>query len=370
MAGGNYPTRPSPVPLVLAGAAFALAAFMLWERWSWSPHGKAAPRTIEPRGALADYERATVELFADVSPAVVHITAPEAVVQSAWGYQQVPAGTGTGFVWDENGYIVTNAHVVAGRKEVVVRFANQLEHVAAVVGRREEQDIAVVKLYQLPRGLKPIPRLGTSADLKVGQAAFAIGNPFGYDQTLTTGVISALNRTIETPDRAPIQGCIQVDAAINPGNSGGPLLDSAGRLIGMNAAIFSPSGTSAGLGFAIPVDVVNQVVPRLIEPGRGPLYLGIRAGILADEEGRPMVEVQSVDKGSGAEEAGLRGRTIAGRRRLLGDVLVAIDGKPITATKDIQAALATKKSGETTRVTVLRGLPYDAERLELEVPLR
>ena len=365
MAHGAYSSRQSPMPLILAGAAFALAAFLVWDRWS--PPATAAPRTIEPRGALAEYERTAVDLFEDVSPAVVHITTPEVVYRNAWGwYEQVPGGTGTGFVWNENGYIVTNSHVVAGRKEVLVRFANQREHTAVVVGQREDLDIAVIKLHQLPPGLKPIPRIGTSADLKVGQAAFAIGNPFGYDQTLTTGIISALNRSIQTPNRAPINGCIQVDAAINPGNSGGPLLDSAGRLIGMNAAIFSPSGGSAGIGFAIPVDVINQIVPRLIEPGRGTLYLGVTTGVLRDEDGRPMVEIQEVSKGSGAEEAGLQGRT----RRRLGDVIVAIDGTAVTAQADIAAVLREKKSGDTAKLTILRGLPYEAQRLDVDVPLR
>jgi len=357
--------RAGALPLVLAGAAFAIAAYMLYERLSWRPFMKSEPRVVEARGALAEFEKTSVEVFESVSPAVVHITSPQvAIGQDYWGRTfGYPAGTGTGFVWNDAGYIVTNWHVVRERTSVLVRFANGREVEAAVIGRVPAQDIAVVKLISLPPGLRPIPKVGSSADLKVGQAVFAIGNPFGYDQSLTTGIISALNRTIRAEQGEEIEGCIQVDAAINPGNSGGPLLDSAGRLIGMNTAIFSPSGASAGIGFAIPVDVINQSVPALIDPSRGAPTLGIVPRQLADG-----VEVARVYKGSGAEEAGLIGGQTS--RRSLGDVIIAIDGQPVREVTDIQRILSKHEKGDRVSVQVIRGLPYADDRVDVEVPLR
>lgn len=357
--------RSSALPLILAGAAFALAAYTMYGRLTWRPFTNAEPRTVEARGDLADFEKTSVEVFQSVSPAVVHIASPQVVTgQDYWGRVfGYPAGTGTGFVWDDNGYIVTNWHVVRERKAVLVRFANGREHEAIVIGKVPEQDIAVVKLVSLPPGMRAIPKVGSSADLKVGQAVFAIGNPFGYDQSLTTGIISALNRTIRGEQGEVIDGCIQVDAAINPGNSGGPLLDSAGRLIGMNTAIYSPSGASAGIGFAIPVDVINQSVPRLIDPTKKAPMLGIRS--VQTSEG---VEIDSVVKGSGAEEAGLIGRQTARRSR--GDVVISIDGKPVRSVEDITRILSSRSVGEQVVVQVIRGLPYDDNRVDIGVTLR
>ncbi|MEZ5963005.1 MAG: trypsin-like peptidase domain-containing protein [Planctomycetota bacterium] len=362
---GRESGRTSPLPLVLAGAAFALAAYTLYERVSWRPYGKAEPRSVEARGDLADFEKTSVGVFESVSPAVVHIASPERVTgRDVWGrIYGYPAGTGTGFVWDDNGYIVTNWHVVKERPAVLVRFADGREHEAVVIGRAPDQDIAVVKLVSLPPGLRPIPKVGGSSDLKVGQAVFAIGNPFGYDQSLTTGIISALNRTIRGEQGEEIDGCIQVDAAINPGNSGGPLLDSAGRLIGMNTAIYSPSGASAGIGFAIPVDAINQAVPRLIDPNKRAPTLGIRA-----QPSQDGVVVSSVVRGSGAEEAGLVGQLTLSRG--LGDIIIAVDGKPVRSVDDIGRILSARKVGDTVTVQVIRGLPYDEHRVDVPVTLR
>ncbi len=362
------PPRRSSLPLVLAGAAFAMTLYLVLDRAGWFRSAPSAePRPITPRGDLMEVERTTTAIFARYSPAVVHITT-DALARTMFGIQRHQEGTGTGFLRDAGGTVGTNHHVVksvldsGGR--IKIALGDEI-YDGAPIGQSPQHDIAVLRIVAPPRDLVPIP-IGSSGDLLVGQTVLAIGNPYGFERSLTTGIISALNRSIQTPNRAPINGCIQVDAAINPGNSGGPLLDSAGRLIGMNAAIFSPSGGSAGIGFAIPVDVINQIVPRLIEPGRGTLYLGVTTGVLRDEDGRPMVEIQEVSKGSGAEEAGLQGRT----RRRLGDVIVAIDGTAVTAQADIAAVLREKKSGDTAKLTILRGLPYEAQRLDVDVPLR
>src|SRR6185369_5769617 len=232
-------------------------------------------------GQLNEAERATVELFHNAAPSVVFITSLS-VRRSAFRFNltQIPRGTGSGFIWDDAGHIVTNFHVIQGGDAARVTLADQSTWDAKLVGTAPEKDLAVLKIEAPRDRLRPIP-IGTASDLQVGQHVFAIGNPFGLDHTLTTGVISALGREIESAARTPIRDVIQTDAAINPGNSGGPLLDSSGRLIGVNTAIYSPSGSSAGIGFAIPVDVVNRVVPDLIKNGRVPVP-GI--GIVAADE--------------------------------------------------------------------------------------
>jgi S1-C subfamily serine protease len=250
----------------LTGAAITLLAG--WAADSLAAPNEAAPRVVMPRGPLAADEQNNVDVFRRISPSVVHITTLGLQRDFfSLGVQQVPKGTGTGFVWDTQGHIVTNFHVIQGGDAARVTLADQTTWKAELVGVFADRDLAVLKI-DAPRGkLMAIP-IGSSRDLVVGQKVFAIGNPFGLDQTLTTGIVSALNREIESTNQRSIRGVIQTDAAINPGNSGGPLLDSAGRLIGVNAQIYSPSGASAGIGFAIPVDEVNRVVPRLIRDGR------------------------------------------------------------------------------------------------------
>src|SRR3989475_11158352 len=242
---------------------------------------RSTPRAVSPRGELLSDEKSTIALFRQASPAVVNITAI-GVQQDLFtlNLYQIPQGTGSGVVWDTNGNVITNFHVIQNADAAQVTLADQSNWKARVVGVAPDKDLAVLRIDAPATRLRPIP-IGTSKDLQVGQGVFAIGNPFGLDQTLTTGVISALGREIESVTRRPIQGVIQTDAAVNPGNSGGPLLDSAGRLIGVNAAIYSPSGASAGIGFAIPVDEVNRVVPELIRAGQV-----VRAGLkiqLAEE---------------------------------------------------------------------------------------
>ena len=251
---------------------FLLGAALAWlfaERYFGGAHDpNAVPRVVTPRGDLAAEEKSNIELFRLSSPSVVYITRL-AMRRDRFSLNmfEIPQGTGSGFVWNNLGHIITNFHVVQGTSSLRITLADNSEWDARVVGVSPDQDLAVLFINAPRTRLKPIA-IGQSANLQVGQRVFAIGNPFGLDQTLTTGIISALGREIDGVSGRKISGVIQTDAAINPGNSGGPLLDSAGRLIGVNTAIFSPSGSNAGIGFAVPVDTVNRVAPQLIRHGR------------------------------------------------------------------------------------------------------
>jgi S1-C subfamily serine protease len=314
------------------------------------------PRPVEPRGNLAEAERTAIEIFERVSPSVVQVVA-RAAAAGAPGLDEEGTGvqSGTGFMWDTSRHVVTNSHVVAGTREVVVRLASGDVVQAQPVGVAESYDLAVLRLGGV-RQLPPAVNVGTSTDLKVGQWAFAIGNPFGLDQSLTTGVISALKRRLPTTAGREIGNVIQTDAAINPGNSGGPLLDSAGRLIGVNTAIFSPSGANAGVGFAIPVDVVNRVVPQLIRNGRVPTPgIGIVAASeeMAARLGAEGVVVVRTMPGSPAEQAGLRG--VDPRTGVLGDVIVAVDGKPVHNLANLTDQLEQAGVGKTVELSIKRG---------------
>jgi 2-alkenal reductase len=355
--------------IALVAALVLLAAFVAEPYVARFLYAVETPRTVAPRGDLAPAERSTVELFQRVSPSVVHVfaqpaTRSVAIDDDEEGQGQGPGGggglqTGSGFVWDDAGHIVTNHHVVQNAGPFAVKLATGETVSATLVGAAPNYDIAVLRLGSARR---PPPRLaiGSSADLKVGQAAFAIGNPFGLDQTLTTGIISALQRRLPTSQGREIADVIQTDAAINPGNSGGPLLDSAGRLIGVNTAIFSPSGTSAGIGFAIPVDVVNRVVPQLIRNGRMP-NPGI--GIMAAPEqavarlGIEGIVILRTLPGSPAARAGLRG--VDPRTGTIGDVITAVNGRPVRRLSDLTAALEQAGVGKPVEVTAERdGRPY------------
>ena len=309
------------------------------------------------RGDLAEDEKSTIDLFKQASPSVVYVTSI-AVQRQMFSLRPlaIPQGTGSGFIWDENGYVVTNYHVVKDGQAFEVQLADHSTWQAKPVGADPDKDVAVLKI-DAPKELLPPITVGTSSDLEVGQKVFAIGNPFGLDQTLTTGVISALGREIESVTRRPIQGVIQTDAAINPGNSGGPLLDSAGRLIGVNTAIFSPSGAYAGIGFAVPVDVVNHIVPQIIRTGRAQKAgLGIEPA--PDHWVRQLgVEgalVLRVSPGGAGERAGLRPTRQEGRRFVRGDLIVAVDDKPVRNTKDLLRALDSYDVGDTVRLRVRR----------------
>jgi S1-C subfamily serine protease len=274
----NKPNRTRHGPWIIGAALLAAAAALGLPRLVES-RTDATPRAVTPRGPLLAEEQAQIDVFKRSSPSVVHITTLETQRDLfSLNVQQVPRGTGTGFIWDDRGHIVTNFHVIQGGSGARVTLSDQSTHRATLVGAFPDRDLAVLKI-ELPAAKAPPIAVGSSRDLVVGQKVYAIGNPFGLDQTLTTGILSALNREIESVNQRTIRGVIQTDAAINPGNSGGPLLDSAGRLIGVNTAIYSPSGASAGIGFAIPVDEVNRIVPRLIRDGRFVRpALGVTAG--------------------------------------------------------------------------------------------
>jgi len=348
-----------------------LAALFLYTQvrnWFAGVYNKGAvPRAVTPRGDLAEDEKGTIELFKATSPSVVYITSL-AVQPDFFSFRalEIPRGTGSGFIWDRDGYIVTNYHVIAESQAARVTLADQSTWSAHLVGAEPDKDIAVLKIDAPSRLLPPIA-IGTSNDLLVGQKVFAIGNPFGFDQTLTTGVISGLGREIVSGTNRPIQGVIQTDAAINPGNSGGPLLDSAGRVIGINTAIVSPSGAYAGIGFAVPVDPVNRIVPQIIrgEPVRKPgLGVQIADDYLARRLGLKGVLVLLVMPDSAAEKAGLRPtqRTRTGRT-ILGDVIVGADDKPIQDCDDLFRILDDHKVGDTVSITVRR------DDREIEVPV-
>jgi S1-C subfamily serine protease len=306
-------------------------------------------------------EKSTIEIYRRASPSVVHIR-NVALVRDRWTLDvaEIARGEGSGFVWDDQGYVVTNHHVIAGGAAFHVTLADHTTWPARAVGSDPDTDIGVLKVDGAPPAkLRPLD-IGTSGDLLVGQSVFAIGNPFGLDQTLTTGVISGLGREIRADTGRRIADVIQTDAAVNPGNSGGPLLDSAGRLIGMNTAIVSPSGASAGIGFAVPVDAVNRIVPRLIRGERAQHPgLGVRLlppGYLTDLDIEG-VGILDVVPGGAAEKAGLRPTRTDRRtgRILLGDVIVELDGKPVKGARDLLDLLDGMEVGQEVTVTVHRG---------------
>jgi len=320
---------------------------------------EAAPRAVAPRGPLDVTEQNNIAVFKTASPSVVNITTL-AVARDAFtlNVQQVPRGTGTGFVWDDRGYIVTNFHVVQEANGARVTLADQTSFRAQLVGVFPDRDLAVLKI-DAPKAKLPPLAVGSSKDLVVGQRVYAIGNPFGLDQTLTTGIVSALNREIDSVTQRTIRGAIQTDAAINPGNSGGPLLDSAGRLIGVTTAIFSPSGASAGIGFAIPVDEVNRIVPRLIRDGRMVRpAIGVAAGpeamvrALGLPPGVPLVHVAP---GSPAQKAGLQPFARGSEGSIVpGDVITAVDDEPVKNLDDLLSVLERYRPGDKVTLTVSR----------------
>jgi S1-C subfamily serine protease len=300
-----------------------------------------------------------ISIYEMASPSVVHVTnLATSGSQFSLNVQRIPKGTGSGFVWDEDGHIVTNYHVVEGADVARVTLPDHSTYNAVNIWAAPEADIAVIQI-DVPKGkLHPI-LIGKSSDLKVGQITYAIGNPFGLDQSLTTGIVSALGREIESNSGSPIHGAIQTSAAINPGNSGGPLLDSAGRLIGMNTAIVSPTGSFAGIGFALPVDQINQTVTELIRNGRTARpKLGVQIAVdqLAQQFGvNEGVLILKVIPDTSAAQAGLKGTQLDefGNKRL-GDVIVAVDGEAIKQVKDLYSVLDKHKSGDKVTITILR----------------
>lgn len=315
------------------------------------------PRPVAPAVSLEADETHTIQIFERAAASVVFI------VNSALSRRlfsrnvyEVPQGAGSGFVWNEEGYIVTNFHVVYNADALTVVLANQSEHEARVIGIDPDHDLAVLQIQVPKEKLSPIT-IGSSHDLKVGQKVLAIGNPFGLDHTLTTGVVSALHRSIDSMTNRTIENVIQIDAAINPGNSGGPLLDSGGRLIGINTMIVSASGAFSGIGFAVPVDTINDIVPQLIQVGRirrAGIGVSLLPDAVASRLARSGAVVAEVVPGGPASRAGLRGTTQAGGHAQVGDVIVAVDGQPVRTVGDLQRLLDRHKAGEQVHLEVVR----------------
>jgi S1-C subfamily serine protease len=368
------PSAPRPnggtvLSLVTLAAAAGLFLFVLWSRGDLGALGGDA-RPVTARGDLAADELNTIEIFENAQRAVVYIAGAQDQYDAFGRVVEVATGTGTGIVWDDAGHVVTNFHVLQGSVRAQVTLWDRVEYDAELVGTAVAHDLAVLRIEAAPHRLTPLT-IGTSHDLRVGQKVNAIGNPFGLDQTLTTGVVSALDRSIRAPGGHSIHGVIQTDAAINPGNSGGPLLDSAGRLIGVTTQIYSTvanvggQAQSAGIGFAIPADTVNAVVPQLIEHGRV-TRPGIGAGLL-DTRGAVGALVTRVVAGGAADMAGLQGaiEVVDGREMVVrqGDLIVAIGETPISSRYDAVDALARLQVGETVPIVLQR------DGLELTLPV-
>jgi S1-C subfamily serine protease len=358
------------LPLLLAVVAALLVSRLAggWLRPAGRENVPADPRPVTARGDLAEDEKATIELFRRASPSVVFITTLTRQARGFFEMQEVPQGAGSGFLWDAEGHVVTNFHVIQGATSARVTLHDHSQWPATLVGAAPDQDLAVLRIRAPKDKLVPI-LVGTSKDPQVGQKVFAIGNPFGLDFTLTTGIVSALGRSIASLTGRRIDEVVQTDAAINPGNSGGPLLDSAGRLIGVNTQIASPSGASAGVGFAVPADTVNRVVPQVIQHGRVVRpQLGIAAGneFALRRAGIQGILVMSVTPGSPAQRAGLRGTYRAEDGTLvLGDIIQGLDGREVASIDDLYAALERHKPGDVVKVRVLR----DGRTSEVEVAL-
>ncbi len=319
---------------------------------------KLVNHSVEAEEGLTDAEIHNIRLFEQAAPSVCFITTTS-VTRDFWtrNIMEIPRGTGSGFVWDDEGHIVTNYHVIEDADKAQVTLADQSVWDASLVGIAPEKDLAVLRIDAPAGSLIPIP-VGASANLRVGQSVYAIGNPFGLDQTLTTGIVSALGREIESRTGTPIRDAIQTDAAINPGNSGGPLLNSSGKLIGVNTAIYSPSGASAGIGFSIPVDVVRWVVPELIEfkrIRRPSLGVELLDQSIARRWGVDGAVIVKVTPGGPAEKAGFQ-PTYRDRygRILLGDIIVGINDEKIKSEGDFILALEKYNPGDQVQVHIIR----------------
>lgn len=357
--------------LLVVAIVFAWPTVRVW--FGIGANFSGTPRTVTPRGDLSDVEKSTVELFRNVSPSVVYLTTRSRVANPYTRRAiEVEAGTGSGFMWDEAGHVVTNFHVLREASSAKVLLWDQSSYEASLIGGSPDHDLAVLKINAPAAKLRPVA-IGTSDDLLVGQSVFAIGNPFGLNQTLTTGVVSAKSRTIESPTGRSIDDVIQIDAAINPGNSGGPLLDSAGRLVGVNTAIYSPSGTSAGVGFSIPIDTVNRVVPQIIAKGRyEPPQLGVHvnrefSNAITERLGVTGALILKTVEGGPADRAGLRG-TMIGQADggQLGDIIQKLGDQKVANMNDLLGALEEYRPGDTVTVEFLR----EGERLSAEVMLQ
>ncbi len=335
-----------------------------------APAAVLAPAAGSMPEILGPEERRDIEVFRKASGSVVFITSI-ALRRDFWSFDvlQIPQGTGSGFVWDRKGHIVTNFHVLESGDKFSVTLADQSEWPAEIVGVAPEKDLAVLRIEAPAERLSPL-MLGSSRDLLVGQKVLALGNPFGLDHSMTSGIVSAVGRELRAPGGRLIRDVIQTDAAINPGNSGGPLLDSTGRVVGVNAAIFSPSGASAGVGFAVPVDIVKRYVPQLVQRGRA-IRPDIAARYLTDTQAERFgldgagAVVLNVVAGGPADRAGIEGIARTRHGYVLGDVIVAVDGKPVRSGEDLAYSFETAGIGREVRLTVRR----DGKDRDVEVTL-
>jgi S1-C subfamily serine protease len=320
---------------------------------------------------LLDDEKRVINIYHNSVSSVVNVSNIRISDNFFYGKTEVPQGSGTGFVWDDQGHIVTNFHVVQGGNSFVITFHNdKKQYKADVVGVAPKKDVAVLKLKELPKNLNPI-EVGSSKNLLVGQMVLALGNPFGLDHSISKGIISALGRKIQGIGGVKINDMIQTDAAINQGNSGGPLLNSKGQLIGMNTMIFSTSGSNAGLGFAVPVDTVKRYVPQLIEHGKV-IRPGLGIGILEEHireryVGDKGAAISFVDPDGAAAKAGLRGMMRDNVGRIyIGDVMTKIDGSEVNNLDDIYQKLEEYKIGDTIEIEYLRDNKKKTTKLTLQ----
>ena len=350
--------RPGPALLIPILAVWALSGTAASAQ-AGSPAIPAPPLTGEPANALLAAEAATIDLFDTASRSVVCIrTFSRHVEEPAGAVHELPLGAGSGFVWDRQGHVVTNFHVIDGAEQVEVALADHSHWRARLVGIAPELDLAVLRVDAPAERLVPLP-VGDSTRVRVGQTVLAVGNPFGFDHTLTTGVVSALGRTVDSPSGVRIHDVIQTDAAINPGSSGGPLIDSRGRLVGVNTAIYGTSGSSAGVGFAIPAAAVARSVPQLVRHGRivrPSLGFELAPDALADALGLAGALVLTVDEGSEAARLGVTGtqrKTPGGW--LAGDLVEAVDGRAIRSSGELLDWLESKQAGETVTLDLYRG---------------
>ena len=352
--------------LIILSAIAAVLWYLSSPRSLYDP--EAEPRPVIARGSLAEDEQNTIGLFETTSASVVYITSIE-LRRSLFSLNvyEIPQGTGSGFIWDRDGRIVTNYHVIEDANRVEVTLADHSTWKGTVVGVSPDKDLAVLQISAPSDRLQPI-MIGESENLRVGQKVFAIGNPFGLDQTMTTGIVSALGREINSVSGRTIQGVIQTDAAINPGNSGGPLLDSAGRLIGINTAIYSPSGASAGIGFAVPVNIVNRIVPELIQYGMA-MKPGIGVTIanrqIAERLGVKGVLLINIQPDSAAERAGLRGTRRIGNEIVLGDIIESVNSNTVLSFNDLLNEFDRYRVGD----EVVLGIIRDERRIDVRVAL-
>ncbi len=373
-------SRSSLVPSLIFGVALGIAVATVF--FHTADNGESTSTTTpiaatvtsvtaQPSAnALLEDERNTIDVFQNASVSVVFITS-KALQRDFFSMNvfEVPQGSGSGFVWDTKGHIVTNYHVVQGANALSVTLYDNTTYDAELVGGEPSKDIAIVRIDAPRAKLHPVV-VGTSEGLRVGQKVIAIGNPFGLDQTLTTGVVSALGREIKSVSNRTIQGVIQTDAAINPGNSGGPLLNSRGELIGINTAIYSTSGSSAGIGFAVPANIVRRVVPQLIEYGKV-IHPGLGVQIVQEYVARRWgVEgavVAYVQRGSAAYRAGLKGlsENSWGEYRL-GDIIIAVNDQPVKNFDDLGNELEKYQVGDVVNVKVRRDKSETMVRVTLQ----